>query len=291
MGKAREYPHSSLKNWIERSCMKIETKNKNRGRFFIFTAYIGILFSIFGIATTWFYKPKVENTVLEIIESLDQILDNTNDGLIIVENTLKTTSDNIGVITGTLENASNTLDNISVSLTSSADLIGKDLHDTIIDTQTALISASQSAGIIDNTLKFIAGIPLLGADYRPDEPLGPSLLKVSESLNDAPDKFLDIQQYIQETDKSMGDLQTNISELSEDIENFEMYVEETQTLLSDYRLIFENIKSQFQNIREQIPIFLLIASILLTGGFFLLGIAQLNLYHLGKAFKNDERPT
>lgn len=271
--------------------MKNNSNNRGLGRLLMFIGLIGTLFSIFGIAITWYYRPRIQTTVFSIIDSFDQILTNTNEGLLIIDNTLDVAAGNLETISGTLDNLTTTIDNISVSLTSSADLIGGDLRETIIDTQTALSSAGQSAGLIDNTLRFIASIPLLGADYRPEVPLSTSLEQVSESLNDVPEAFLEIEQYIRETEGSMVDLKSDVSALSNEIQNFEDALTDAQTILTEYGLIFEDLRVQFVDIKEQTANFLLVTSILITGGFFLLGVAQINIYHQGKTLRDGERVT
>lgn len=269
--------------------MKNKSNKRGLGNLLILIALIGILFSIFGIATTWYYRPRVLGTVFGIIDSIDQILVNTNDGLVIIESTLEASATNLEIIISTLDNLKETLDNISVSLGSSADLIGGDLHETIIDTQTALNSAAQSAGLVDNTLRFIAAIPLLGADYRPEVPLSTSLGQVSESLNDIPEAFLEIEQNIRDTEGSMDDLQTDVSDLSNDIQDFEVSLLGAQVVFSEYGLIFEDLREQLSTIKEQTATFLWVTSILITGGFFLLAIGQLNVYHQGKTLKYGEQ--
>ncbi len=269
--------------------MKVSLNNRNLGRILISIALIGMIFSFFGIITTWYYKPKIEETMLGVLDSLEQVLNNTRSGLIVINDTMTVATGNIEMITDSLENATNTLDNIAVSLTSSADLIGGDLRETIIDTQIALTSAAQSAGIIDNTLRLIAAIPILGADYRPEIPLSTSLANVSESLMNVPEKFLEINQFIKETEGGLGELQTDISVFSAEIQSFEDSLTETQTLVAEYNLIFETMQEQFLGMRKQIPTFLLLVSIFITGGFFFLGFSQIIIYDQGKTLRDGER--
>lgn len=269
--------------------MKVSLNNRNLGQILISIALIGMIFSFFGIITTWYYKPKIEETMLGVLDSLEQTLSNSRNGLIVINDTMTVATENIEMITVLLENATNTLDNIAVSLTSSADLIGGDLRETIIDTQIALTSAAQSAGIIDNTLRLIASIPILGADYRPEVPLSTSLANVSESLMNVPEKFLEINQFIKETEGGLGELQTDISVFSAEIQSFEDSLTETQTLIAEYDLIFETMQEQFLGMRKQIPTFLLLASIFITGGFFFLGFSQIIIYDQGKTLRDGER--
>ena len=261
------------------------------GTLLIFIALVGVIFSISGMGITWYYRPRIQEAVFTIIDSLDQIMANTNEGLVVLDTALEGAAGNLDVISSSLENLSTTLDNISVSLESSADLIGGDLRITIIDTQTALTSAASSAGLVDNTLRFIASIPLLGADYRPEVPLSTSLGQVSESLGDVPDAFLEIEQDIRETQVGMDALQTDITLLAEDIRDYEQDLFEARQVLTQYELIFTDVREQLSDLREHTSNFLLIASILISGAFFLLGIAQINTLKLGKDYRNGESVT
>lgn len=271
--------------------MKNKSEKRGLGNFLMLIAGLGIIFSMLGIAITWYYRPKIQQTVFGVFDSIDQILINTNDGLVIIDNTLVVAADNLQIIMGTFDNLNTTLDTISISLESSAELIGGDLRETLLDTQTALSSAAESAGLIDNTLRFIASIPLLGADYRPEVPLSTSLQNVSESLNDVPESFLEIEGYIRETEGGIDNLQADITELSGDILNLEVALLESQIVLTEYQSIFEDLRTQLVEIREQTANFLLITSILITGGFFYLGIAQINIYNRGKTLRDGELVT
>jgi len=271
--------------------MKAKPEKSLLGAFLIFIAWFGIIFSVFGIAVTWYYRPRVQATVFGLIDSLEDIFANTNDGLIIINGTLENASDNLGTISGTLEILNTTLANISVSLESSADLIGGDLRTTIIDTQTALSSAADSAQLIDNTLRFIASIPLLGADYQPEVPLSVSLGQVSESLDGVPASFLEIEQFIRDTEGSITVLSTDITDLANEIGAYESDLSGAQNILTEYTLIFDDLRNQLADLRHNTATFLLIVSILITGGFFLLGIAQLNIMRIGKNYRHGETVT
>jgi methyl-accepting chemotaxis protein len=271
--------------------MKEKPGKQVLGALLFFIAIFGIIFSVLGIATTWYFKPRVQDTIITIVDSIDQILINTEGGLVVLDSALESAIGNLDTISITLTNLNTTVDSISDSLNSSADLIGGDLRFTIIDTQTALTSAAASAGLVDNTLRFIAAIPLLGADYRPEVPLSASLEQVSESLDDIPDAFLEIEQYIRETEDGMVSLKTDISELANEIDEYEQDLKDARTIISDYDLIIDDLSEQLSNIRQQTALFLMIGSIFLSGGFFLLGIAQINTLQQAIDYRKGEQVT
>ena len=269
--------------------MKKWPQKRGLGTFLIIIAILGMIFSIFGIAVTWYYRPRIQTTIFGIIDSLDETLVNTNDGLVILDSSLEIAELNLEMISDSLGSLNATIDNIAVSLDSSADLIGGDLRDTLVDTQTALRSAASSAGLVDNTLRFIAAIPLLGADYRPEVPLSLSLEQVAESLDDVPEAFLEIELLIRDTEDSMVILNEDVTKLAEDINTYESDLLDAQEILAEYRQIIDDLRAQLSDLRQHTENFLLITSILSTGGFFLLGLAQLDIWQIGKNYRDGVR--
>jgi methyl-accepting chemotaxis protein len=270
--------------------MKQKPGKNALGSLLTLIAIIGIFFSLFGIATTWYMKPRIQNSVFMLIDSLDQIMINTDAGLLVLGSALEGAADNLDIISATLENLNSTVDSISISLVSSADLIGGDLRLTIIDTQTALSSAASSAVLIDNTLRIIAALPLM-PDYRPDVPLSISLEQVSESMDDIPESFLNIEQYIRETDDGMLQLKTDVTQLANDIRTYENDLVDARAILTEYDLIIDDLREQLSYFRSYTATFLLIASILSTGGFFLLGIAQITTLQQAADYRKGETVT
>jgi methyl-accepting chemotaxis protein len=270
--------------------MKQKPSRQGLGSILTLIALIGIIFSIFGIAVTWYIKPRIQSSVFMLVDSIDQILINTDAGLLVLDNALKGAADNLDIISATLDNLNSTVDSISVSLGSSADLIGGDLRLTIIDTQTALDSAASSAVLIDNTLRIIAALPLM-PDYRPDVPLSISLAQVSESMDDVPESFLNIEQYIRETDEGMLQLKTDVTQLASDIRTYENDLLDASAILTEYDLIIDDLREQLSNFRSYTATFLLIVSILSTGSFFLLGIAQITTLQQAADYRKGETVT
>ena len=270
--------------------MKQKPGKNGLGSLLTLIAIIGIFFSLFGIATTWYMKPRIQNLVYMLIDSIDEIMINTDTGLLVLDSALKGAADNLDIISATLENLTSTVDSISVSLGASADLIGGDLRLTIIDTQTALSSAASSAVLIDNTLRIIAALPLM-PDYRPDVPLSISLEQVSESLETVPESFLNIEQYIRETEEGMQLLKTDATQLATDIRTYENDLFDARSILTEYDLIIDDLREQLSYFRSYTATFLLLASILSTGGFFLLGIAQITTLQQAADYRKGETVT
>ena len=271
--------------------MKGNQGKKGFGNLLILISIGGIIFSILGIGVTWYFMPRVQDSVFVIVDLIDQIFINTEAGLDVLDNALESAIDNLDTISLTLLNLNIAIDSISDSLNSSADLIGGDLRITIIDTQTALSSAASSAGLVDNTLRFIAAIPLLGADYRPEVPLSESLLQVSESLEEVPEAFTEIEQYIRETEEGMVNLKEDITELAIEIEEYEQDLIAAKEIISEYDLVIDDLREQLSDFRQHTSNIFLIASLLFTGGFFFLGVSQFSTLKQAVIYKKGEQVT
>lgn len=257
--------------------MKIPPQSKTLDLFFIILSALGLLFSLFAISSLWVIKPKIQNSLEVSINSIDNTLLITEDSLIVLDSVILDSIDNLVIIKTTLDNLDTTIENISASLDTSATLIGDDLRLTVIETQVALSSAASSAELIDNTLEILARITFSAIDYQPDVPLHISLEQVAGSLDDFPDSLESIEQTLGDTAEGLDQLNSDISELSGNISNFEDDLIDTQEILLEYGIIIDNVQDRINNFRQRLALYLTLASLIVTGFFFWLGLAQADI--------------
>jgi peptidoglycan hydrolase CwlO-like protein len=254
--------------------MKNSQTTRNIGFWFTILACLGLLLSVAGISATWIIRPRVNDSILRIIDSLEETLLISRDGLQVMNSTIEDTAENLTIIETTLENLDSTIDSITISLESSAALIGDELSMTIIDTQIALSSAATSAKLVDDTLSIIAMIPFIGANYQPDVPLSTSLTQVSMSLSGIPEALETIETDLLDTSKGISALNLDLSELSGNMSDFEKDLEDAQRVLMEYDTIFNEILDQTNTIQNNLPKTLILLSLFITGILFSLGIIQ-----------------
>lgn len=241
---------------------------------FVIISGLGILFSLVGITSIWLAKPRIQDSILILFNSSDNILTNTNEGLQVLDSTLELSKENLDTIETTLKNLDDTLFSISTSLDSSATLIGDDLRLTVIDTQNALSSAATSAELIDNTLAILAAIPFLGSDYQPDTPLHISLGQVATSLDDVPDSLQTIEESLKDTVTGLDLLKTDLADLAENIGDFENDLSDAQIVLLEYVRIIEGLERSSDKLQRNLPLYMTLVSLLISGIMFWLGFAQ-----------------
>jgi hypothetical protein len=254
--------------------MKNPQTTRTIGFWFTILACLGLLLSVAGISATWIIRPRVNDSILRTIDSLEETLLISRDGLQVMNSTIEDTVENLTIIENTLENLDSTIDSITISLESSAALIGDELPMTIIDTQIALASAATSAKLVDDTLSIIAMIPFIGANYQPDVPLSTSLTQVSISLSGIPEALETIETDLMDTSKGISALNLDLSELSGNMSDFEKDLEDAQRVLMEYDTIFNEILDQTNTIQNNLPKTLILLSLFITGILFSLGIIQ-----------------
>lgn len=269
--------------------MKPRFSYETIGKILIILSSIGLLFSIAGIIFSWAIKPGLQRSLLEISESIEDTLVNTDQGLIVLDSALDNVNSNLEIIVSTFDNLDGTLNGISISMESSAVLVGDDLRQTLVETQIALSSAATSAELIDRTLSIIAAIPFLGAKYQPEVPLHTSLESVAVSMDDIPGSLEEMEMSLSDASKGLVLLNDNLSELSDDMAKFEADLKDAQDILVEYRRIIGDTESQINTFNKNLPRNLLFVNLFVTGILFSLGIAQSITLFQGIAFIEGEK--
>ena len=268
--------------------MKNPPRLRKLGALLIIMAALGILFSLSGFLATWIIKPKAQRALLDSIQIFESTLKTTDTGIQVLDQSIDNAKSDIVTLQDSLDELGTTLNDVSTSLDTSATLIGDDLQLTVINTQVALSSAATSAKIIDDTLAFLAAIPLLGADYQPEVPLHISLEQVAEGLDDVPETLETLEGNLKATSSGLDSFSDDLSTISQDMDSFSSDLGEIQSTLDDYAAILEQALEKIDLLQERLPGNILLGCIFLSGVLLWLGVAQASVLMQGLALRNDE---
>jgi methyl-accepting chemotaxis protein len=288
-----ENARKSIETGFERIPGELRMKNLSRirvlGLIFIILAAGGILFSISGIAGTWIMAPRVNRCLSGLLDSFVDTLTTTDNALSVLDSVLQDSLESLELIVSSMDKLGSTVDDLSTSLEASGDLIGDDLRLTILDTQTALSSAASSAVFIDNTLNFIARLPIIGANYQPDVPLHTSLEQVAGSLDDVPKSLETIDQNLNDTAAGLNSLQLDLIVLSENIASMEEDLQDAQTVVENYQDIITAMEQKADPLSRNFSTYMIIAALFLSGFFFWLGTSLVNVLIQSIIFRRGEQ--
>jgi len=234
------------------------------GFVFIVTSLLGILISVLGIGFVWIARPRVQRSLSNTLGIVNDTLHTTNESLLLMGDVIDLTIININTIETTIKNLDGTITSVSDSLDTTSTLIGKNLKQTLIDTQTTLSSASQSAELIDNTLFFLASVPFIGVDYEPEVPLHTSLEQVSANLEEIPDSLEKMEQTLNSAADGLDILNTDLLDLSGDISKFDGDLTDAKDLLDDYKSIIEETENKTLKLSENIGLYTVLACVIIS---------------------------
>ena len=241
-------------------------------------AILGMLFSLLGIGGVWAIRPWLTNRVSGIAGLTNDALVTTQSAIGFLSGSVSQVDEDLGLIQSSLESLETSLNSIAVSLTTSSSLIGDDLNLTLSEVQTAITSASTSAEFIDDTLAFIAAIPLLGADYQPDTPLHISLAKVAEDMNDIPDSLASLEASLDTASTDIQSFSNDLTALSDDLTIVMEDLDGAQDILADYDSILSDALLKIDKLESHLTFYSVLASFFLSGMLLWLGVAQFGVH-------------
>ena len=268
--------------------MKKPLSSRIIGLTLMILSILGMLFSISGIVAVWVIYPRIRESASEILDSLETALMTSQDAFDLSDQAIEDLLLDFGIIKGSFDSLDTTLEGVSGSLDTSANLIGDNLKQTVIDTQTALESAASTAVLIDNTLDFLSRIPLLGVDYDPEVPLHISLEQVANNLEKFPDALDTIEGGITKTTDGLGALQINLSDLNNQIQDFSDDLEQTQVVILKFSDNIDVIKTQVESLNDNLGLYLTLSSLFISGLLFWSGLSQLIILNQGYIYLKGE---
>lgn len=268
--------------------MKKPLGHKLTGITLVILAILGLLFSISGIIATWIVRKPTQDSLSEVLASLEDALANSQEGFTLMDEAIDGLLADFEVFEGSFTSLDTTLGGVSDSLGTSADLIGDDLKQTVLGTQTALGSAAITAELIDKALSFLSRVPLLGVDYDPEVPLHISLEQVADNLETFPTTLEQIESGLNTTTDGLESLQSDLSGLSDQIQDIESDLESAQVILKKFNDSIEIVETRLAKFNDNLPTYSTLLSFLITGGLFWLGLAQISVLTQGLLFLKGE---
>ncbi len=269
--------------------MKKPSRFRLLGLSLIIISAVGLLFSLAGIITTWVIEPGLNQSLGKLLASFSMALTTTENGLTVLDDALQDSLTNLEFVVLSLDDLGATVEDLSTSLESSGELIGDDLRLTILNTQTALSSAATSAVLIDNTVKSIARLPIIGADYEPDVPLHTSLEQVAGSLEGVPKSLEEIEQNLDDTAAGLDAFQLDLATLGENIVGMDGDLRNAQKVVKDYQELLSNVEQKTDELHRHLSTYMIITGLTLSGIFFCLGVALVNVLLQGITYWQGEQ--
>jgi chromosome segregation ATPase len=216
-------------------------------------ALIGIILVVGGMIYLWINVESINREATRLLDLTDDALATSAEGLELLNDSLIRTNGTIAVL-------KDTSDELSASLTGTIPLVeqlgvmvGEDMTTIVRDTQAALTSAQSSARLVDDTLRIITAIPLIGRRYEPSIPLGESIAQVTESLNGLPESFREIQTRLETAAGQLETIQEQVDGMGDEITEAENSITDAQAVIEEYQAQVSALQDYMLTIRQRLP--------------------------------------
>lgn len=220
---------------------------------FSLAAALGILFSLAGIVIIWRYVPVVSERLMDGAVFVQSALDSSEDLLDIAQTTLTQTQENVALLADATEVMADSLNETSSMASSISNMMEDKFIGVVENTQSALTSLETSAKLVDDTLAFIASIPLLGTKYSNQTPLYNSVVEINENLSDIPANMRDMQTSLDATASAITLLNEKVDTLTANVSKIETNVTDAKTVVTTYQELVNKAQGKITYIIDRLP--------------------------------------
>jgi hypothetical protein len=244
-------------------------------------AVVGWLGSGVGVYAVWHYKAPATMALTQAAITAESGIDATRKLLELVDLTLVQTEKSVALLGDSVDTAASALDASADLADSAAGLISEGISVTLDETQEALDTVATSARLIDDTVAFIAAIPLIGAKYEPEKTLEESIQGLSDSLDNTPESLAKIQGNLETTAEDLNTLQTNLTELSKSVVEIQDGMGESREVLAGYDDSLGKARDFAVKAQTRLPVWMTWLGVGMTVLLVWLFIAQVLLFLKG----------
>jgi uncharacterized phage infection (PIP) family protein YhgE len=252
-------------------------------------AILGWLISLSGLAVVWIARPKVTKAVVSQVEMLKLTLEVTTKGLAISQDSLGAIVSSLETLQGTVQKTAAIVEGTTPFIESLAAITEDNLPKSVAGLRSSLETAQEGAQVIDDALRKVTNIPLLGdwlseRGYNPTTPLDEGLGKVAEGINKLDETFQGMTDSLNNTRDSVQGVQQGISDMATDIGEVKTNLQEAKQVLADYEETTQAALDFLNNWSDRLPQFITMVSILLTLLLVWIAFTQLGLFLQGTEY-------
>ena len=246
------------------------TSKRLTGLLMVIVAAGSLMITLAALVQVWRLRQPVTQYLRSNLRVVHESLGTTSDGLLLTSQSLDSVQASVTVDTlgKSIQDSEPMMDSLVV-------LMGEDLPETISSAQTSLSSAQESAKIIDAVLRALTIFnPRI---YNPRVPLNDALGQVSESLDDLPKSFSNMEVGLKSTQRNLTTIQVQIDLMSGEIERINESLDGSRKVINQYQGLFTRAEKRVINIKNRASATVTTLAWVLSFLLFWLGVAQVGL--------------
>jgi methyl-accepting chemotaxis protein len=257
------------------------------------TAILGWIISLSGVVAVWYVRPRLTRAVVSQVEVLQLTLEVTNKGLQVSQDSLQAIIVSLDTLQKTVQATANTVNGTSPFLDSLIKITDQSLPQAVEGLKSSLETAQQGAQVVDEALRRVTNIPLLGQwlsdrGYDPTTPLDQGLSKVADGVTKLDDTFQGMTESLTNTRDTIQSVQSGIGDMADNIGEITTNLEETKQVLSEYQTTIQSVLDFLDRWGERFPQLIIFVAVLFTVLFIWIAATQVGLFLQAMQYYRDE---
>lgn len=249
-------------------------------------AVLGWLICLTGLITIWAVRPDLTRTAVSQVEGTKAILEITTQGLEVTQNSLGAVVASLEVLQGTVQKTADTISSTTPFIDSLINVTDENLPKTIEGLKSSLSTAEQGAKVIDDALRKVTNLPLIGdflseKGYNPSTPLDKGLAEVSGGIAKLDETFSTMSQSLNNTKGNIEEVQAGITEMAGNIGEIKTNLEAARVVLKQYQALAQTALDFLNQWGDRLPQIIALLAVLFSLLFVWIAAAQLGLFLQG----------
>lgn len=256
------------------------------GILLIVAAIVGWLICTTCLVSIWVFTPKVIQVAESQVKVVKGALEVTSSGLEITGKSLSAVAGSLETLQTTVQKTAGVIDSTTPFFDSLITISKDNLPQTVEGLKGSLATAQQGAKVIDDALRKVTNLPLIGdllssKGYDPTTPLDQGLSQVSDGISKLDQTFQGITDSLSSTRDNVTAVQEGISAMATNIGEINSNIKEAETVISQYQSAAESALGFVNRWENRLPQLITILAVVFSFFFIWIALTQLGLFLQG----------
>ena len=252
----------------------------------IVAAIVGWLICTTSLVSIWVLRPKVIQVAESQVKVVKGALEVTSTGLEITGKSLSAVASSLETLQATVQQTASVIESTTPFFDSLITISKDSLPKTVEGLKGSLATAQQGAKVIDDALRKVTNLPLIGnllssKGYNPTTPLDQGLSQVSDGISKLDQTFQGITDSLSNTRDNVTVVQEGIGSMAANIGEINSNIKEAETVISQYQSAAESALGFINTWENRLPQLITILAVVLSAFFLWIALTQLGLFLQG----------
>jgi septal ring factor EnvC (AmiA/AmiB activator) len=252
------------------------------GGLLIAAAALGVVLALAGITLVWWSSGRIDRRVESALETTGRTLAATDDLLAAADDTLERVGTQTVAIEATVADLAVALEDTAGTARTFGRIAAVDAATAISETQVALQSVSQTARLVDDSLRVVSALPGVGSRrYQPDVGLATSIGRVAESLEPIPSQLGQVDRELSRAATNIESIRSDVDVVAEQLGGAEASIDTARASISAYQDTVAYLERATATLQTDFSRYHRVVNVFLTLFLLWLVVAQIGLLTQG----------